>query len=74
MAVPWAGGGVLLAARPALVVQDRDGQPHSARSALATEVRAARQPGTMAARMASARVDVATVATVTIEVAGWGTT
>ena len=74
MAVPWAGGGVLLAARPTVLVQGRDSQPHSARSTLATEVRAARHPGTMAARMASARVDVATAANVTIEMAGCGTT
>jgi hypothetical protein len=53
---------------------DWDGRSYSARSTLATDVRAARQPGTMAVRMARASVDVATAATVTIEMAGWGTT
>ncbi len=54
--------------------QRRDGQPHSARSTVATDVRAARQPGTMAVRMARASADMTTTATVTIEMAGWGTT
>jgi hypothetical protein len=73
VAVHWEGGGVLLAlGRPSL---RRTGTVSlTPLGALATDVRAARQPGTMAVRMARARVDVATVATVTIEVAGCGTT
>ena len=55
-------------------LQRRDVSPHSARSVVATDVRAARQPGTRAVRMARASVDMATIATVTIEMAGWGTT
>src|SRR6266536_896269 len=56
--------------RPAPPAGGRDGQPHSARSTVATDVRAARQPGTMAVRMARASADMATAATVTIEMAG----
>lgn len=55
-------------------LQRRDVSPHSARSVVATDVRAARQPGTMAVRMASASADMAMTVTVTIEMAGWGTT
>jgi hypothetical protein len=52
----------------------RDGPTHSARSAAATDVRAASQPGTMAVRIARASADMAATVTVTIEVVGWGTT
>jgi hypothetical protein len=54
--------------------QRRAVSPHSARSIVATDVRAARQPGTVAVRMARASADMATTVTVAIEIAGWGTT
>ena len=72
-----AGASAAAWARPALAAARRDtssGQPHSARSALATDLWATRQPGTMAVMMARASVDVATIATAAIEMAGWGTT
>jgi hypothetical protein len=50
------------------------GSSHSARSTVATGVRAARQAGPMAARLATARADTTVPAIMIVEMTGWGTT
>ena len=50
------------------------GSSYSARSTVATGVRAARQAGPTAARLAAARADTTVPAIMIVEMTGWGTT